>query len=63
MQNSNAKENCITVNTSGIPTITEKQAEYFAISIFSDIKKYVEGHQAEFEQWQAEQVGEKDEVA
>lgn len=63
MPNSNAKESCIIVNTSGIPLITKKQAQYFAISIFSDVKKYVKEHQAEFEQWQAKQAGEINEVA
>ncbi len=63
MQNSNVKENCITVNTSGIPTITEKQACYFAVSIFSDMKTYIKEHQSEFKQWQAEQAGKKYDVA
>lgn len=63
MQNSNVNENCITVNTSGIPTITKKQAHYFAISVFSDVKVYIKEHQSEFEQWQAEQAGEKHDVA
>ena len=63
MRNSNVKENCITVQTFGESTITKKQAKYLAISIFPDIKKYIEDHRVEFEQWQAEQAGKNDEVA
>lgn len=63
MKRSEAKENCFTVCASGIPQISEKQAECFAMGIYSEIKKYIEENQAEFEQWQAEQAGAMDEVA
>lgn len=43
----------------GDEVMSEKQAEYFAISIFADIKAYIKEHQAEFEEWEATQRGEE----
>lgn len=46
------------ITTYGDEVMSEKQAEYFAISIFADIKAYIKEHKAEFEEWQAAQGGE-----
>ena len=35
--------------------MSEMQAKFFARSIFSDVKKYIAEHHAEFETWQNEE--------
>lgn len=36
-------------------TISTKQAQYFAIQVFSEIKQYLAEHKAEFEEWLIEE--------
>lgn len=42
----------LTIKTSGIPVISKKQAEYFAILIFPDVKACIKICRKEFEQSQ-----------
>lgn len=37
--------------------INKKQAEFFAIQIFSGMKEYISSHKKEFEQWEIQQKG------
>lgn len=45
------------ITTYGDEVMSDKQAEYFAISIFADIKAYIKDHRTEFEEWQEKQGG------
>ena len=54
----------LTIKTSGVAVLDEEQAKHFALSIFADVKAYIKGHRAEYEQCMAEQeAGEMDEDA
>ena len=54
----------LTIKTSGVAVLGEKQAKHFALSIFADVKDYIKEHRAEYEQWLIEQeAGEMDEDA
>ena len=52
--------NSLTVETIGGKDMSEKQAKYFALSIFGEVKKYVKEHRTEFEAWQQETEGKDD---
>ena len=45
----------LTIKTSGVAVLGEEQAKHFALSIFADMKVYLQGHRAEYEQWLIEQ--------
>ena len=45
----------LTVETMGGGDMSDKQAEYFALSLFAGVKSYIAEHRAEFEEWQREQ--------
>ena len=45
----------LTIKTSGVAVLGEKQTKYFALSIFADVKAYTKEHRAEYEQWLIEQ--------
>lgn len=47
----------LTVETIGEKSMSNEQAKYFALSIFSGVKAYIKEHRAEFEEWQREQGG------
>ncbi|WP_155250189.1 hypothetical protein [Ruminococcus flavefaciens] len=40
--------------------ISHKQAQYFAIQVFTGMKKYIEEHRAEYEKWLTEHEKTKD---
>lgn len=40
--------------------MSDKQAKYFALSIFGEVKSYIKEHRAEFEAWQREAEGKDD---
>lgn len=48
----------LTVYTSGEVTMGEKQAQFFAVSIFASVKKYISDHRVEYEAWLREQENE-----
>ncbi len=39
------------VETTGYSAISDNQAKFFAVSIFSEVKNYIAAHRAEFEAW------------
>ena len=47
----------LAVETIGGENMSNEQARYFALSIFSGVKSYIKVHRAEFEEWQREQEG------
>lgn len=48
----------LAVYTSGEVTMGEKQAQFFAVSIFASVKTYISDHRVEYEAWLREQENE-----
>lgn len=44
-----------TVQVMGDIVMNQKQAKLFAVSIYADVKAYLQTHRPEFEQWLQEQ--------
>lgn len=47
----------VTTNTKSV-TISRKRAQYFAISVLSEMKDYITAHRDEYDKWVLESEGE-----